>query len=118
MPPSRRRETGALKELVYSAKLWIWEPSALKEARTRDIECIVNELADAKLSIAVDARMNEVVPMTLTPHLRLFLKADDGRKGQEVVTSGSGSMQSLALDQVVRLLTRGRTYIRAHAKMI
>ena len=102
MPPSRRLETGALKELVYSAKLWIKENSAgSKEAQTRDIECVINELADATLAIPANLRLNEVVPMTFTPHLKLYEKRADGGRGAEILGSSVEESVTLRLGQEV-----------------
>ena len=69
---------GAMKELVYSARLCIKEPSAgSKEAQTRDIQCVINELAEAKFQVPIDLRLNEISPTELTPKLQLF-KKDEG----------------------------------------
>ena len=66
---------GASKELVYHSRLSIKEPSAgSKEAQTRDIRCVVNELATGVYSVPIDLRLNEVEPATLTPRLQLFKK--------------------------------------------
>ena len=91
VPDSRRRETGAQKELVFRSKLWLNDNSASsasmhRDNQTRDIECIVEELADAVRAISVDARLNEVVPTKLTPVLRLH-KVEDGLNGGVEPTS-------------------------------
>ena len=100
VPDSRRRETGAEKELVFRSKLWLNDESSSaagshRDNQTRDIECIVEELADAEFAIPVDARLNEVVPTQLTPVLRLH-KVEDG------LNSGGVEQTAFKLNEKVR----------------
>ena len=84
-----RRETGALQQFVFSSALQL----KTTETHSRNIECHVNELVDASLNFPLDVRANEVVPMELTPRLRLYKKKQDGSKGQEVISSNGDPVQ-------------------------
>ena len=88
---------GAVKEFVYKSKLKLNEI-------TRDIECIVQELADAKLEVPVDIRTNEVVGTQLTPVLKLWKKAANGLKGDEVVSVDKQPVQLNLGDKVRELI--------------
>ena len=92
LPPQISRDlshnlNGARKELVFKAKLWMNDPDiSSKENQTRDISCVVEELAEAKYSIPVDVRLNEVVSTQLTPRLSLLAKDEStGLVGNEIV---------------------------------
>ena len=110
VPAERRRETGARQELVFQSRLWLSKESGGgnpgdDHQTSRRIECIVEELADARLGIPVDVRQNEVVPTKLTPVLKLYEKrADDGHKGTQVidgVIDGVVDSVTLRLGQMV-----------------
>ena len=84
MPENRRYFDGAQNEFVYSSKLSLKYDSI---SETRNIECYVSELANASIGMPLAIRTNEVVPMELTPQLRLFKKAENGLKGTEITSS-------------------------------
>ena len=102
VPASRRLQSGALREFVYTSKLWLKDSSAPEnEAQTRDIHCIVQELGDASLNIPVESRLSEVVPTQLTPRLRIFKKLKNGLKGTEVVSRDGVAPVSLKMNDQV-----------------
>ena len=87
--------------------MWLKEGSATgsRSSQMRDVECIVEELADARLSFQ-SQRPNEVVPTKLTPVLKLYKKRiEDGGKGIQVVDGDNGELK-LKLNEKVYGLSR------------
>ena len=95
--------SGAKTELLYSAKLWLKEATAgNKQGQTRDVSCIVNELADATYQVPFDVRTNEIVHANLSPQLKVYKKAANGGPEANPVVKVNGKAPTIKLNEPVR----------------